>query len=118
MPGYLVASLRIVGVLRWVIRSVYRLRRYISSNHRRIALWSLGLGSPLVPIPLGQCLRYGTTFAVQSAAVKIGYREWFHDYARDDVVITEKDVAMAYQYLVQLHGMPISMGKTIPIDFR
>ena len=33
-----------------------------------------------------------------------GYGEWFHDYARDDYVITEKDVAMAYQYLVQLHG--------------
>ena len=34
-PGYLVASLRIVGVLWWVICSVYCLRRYISSPNRR-----------------------------------------------------------------------------------
>ena len=44
-----------------------------------------------------------------------GYGEWFHDYARDDYVITEKDVAMAYQYLVQLHGRS---GKAIPVDER
>lgn len=78
-------------------------------------VYRYAVGQPMGALSSWAMLALTHHLIVQIAALRVGYKGWFEDYAvlGDDIVIANKTVAQAYLVIMEMLGVDINLSKSV-----